>query len=83
MMSESEAEFDLNDNQVTLPKDAGCANTKGSKSAIRLVEMGPRMKFKLIKIEEGICEGKVLYHSFVGKSEEEISEIRQILKQKK
>ncbi len=25
-------------------------------------EIGPRLKLKLVKIEEGICEGNVLYH---------------------
>ena len=33
-------------------------------SAIRLVELGPRLTLSLLKIEEGLCDGEVLYHSF-------------------
>lgn len=28
------------------------------------VEMGPRMSLKLMKIEEGLCEGKTLHHAY-------------------
>lgn len=42
------------------------------KRAIKLVEIGPRIKLGLRKIEEGVCEGKILYHSFVHKSQSEI-----------
>uniref|UniRef100_H2ZW53 Peter pan homolog n=1 Tax=Latimeria chalumnae TaxID=7897 RepID=H2ZW53_LATCH len=37
-----------------------------------LVIIGPRMTLQLVKIEEGLSEGDVLYHSFGHKSEEEI-----------
>lgn len=42
------------------------------KRAIKLVEIGPRLKLSLRKIEEGVCEGKILYHSYVNKSESQI-----------
>lgn len=42
------------------------------KRAIKLVEIGPRLKLKLRKIEEGMGEGKVLYHSYIKKTDEEI-----------
>merc|ERR1712226_894989 len=38
------------------------------KLAVRLIEFGPRMQLKLYKIEQGICEGEVLYHSVYEKS---------------
>ena len=41
--------------------------------AIRLHEIGPRLRLELIKIEEGICNGKVLYHRYVQKSKVWIS----------
>jgi len=37
----------------------------------------------LIKIEEGICDGEVLYHEFIAKTPEEVQEIREKLSQKK
>jgi ribosome biogenesis protein SSF1/2 len=45
------------------------------KRAVKLVELGPRMNLKLIKIEDGFCGGQVLYHSFVKKSEEQLKEL--------
>lgn len=42
------------------------------KKAIRLTEVGPRLNLRLVKIEEGICSGKVLHHEFVYKTDEEI-----------
>lgn len=39
--------------------------------AVKLVELGPRMKLKLMKVEEGLCGGKVMWHEFVSKSEKE------------
>ena len=41
----------------------------------RLVELGPRLSLTLIKIEEGLMDGAVLYHSIVKKSKEEIEEL--------
>lgn len=45
------------------------------KRAIKLVELGPRLKLELRKIEEGMVEGKVLYHRYIKKSEQEIKEL--------
>ncbi|CCH58104.1 hypothetical protein TBLA_0A03040 [Henningerozyma blattae CBS 6284] len=42
------------------------------KKAIKLTELGPRLTLKLVKIEEGICSGKVLHHEFVQKTSAEI-----------
>jgi ribosome biogenesis protein SSF1/2 len=62
-LSESEMEVDGPHNEVTLPQDLpGRGNVKSAKSAIRLTEIGPRMTLQLIKIEEGICSGEVLFH---------------------
>lgn len=84
-MSESEFE-DGPENQVTLNKDMlmrGATNLEGAVSAIRLSEIGPRLKIKLVKIEEGICDGEVLYHEHIKKSAEEIADIREKLKTRK
>ena len=42
--------------------------------AIKLHELGPRLRLKLVKIEEGVCRGNVVFHSFVAKSKKEIKE---------
>ncbi|XP_038640509.1 suppressor of SWI4 1 homolog, partial [Scyliorhinus canicula] len=74
-LSESEAELDGDHNITELPQVyAGRGNLPTQQSAIRLTEIGPRMSLELVKIEEGMCDGEVIYHSFVQKTEEEIQE---------
>ncbi|PLB46896.1 putative ribosome biogenesis protein Ssf2 [Aspergillus steynii IBT 23096] len=41
------------------------------KHAVKLVELGPRLRLRLMKVEEGLCEGKVMWHDFISKSQEE------------
>ena len=43
--------------------------------AVKLVELGPRMKLKLVKVEEGVCEGKVMWHDFIKKTEKEVKDL--------
>lgn len=43
--------------------------------AVKLVELGPRMRLRLTKVEEGLCSGKVMWHEYVHKSREEIKEL--------
>lgn len=73
--SESEVEEDAMvevDRQPTKKKE----RIPGSqKKAIKLVEIGPRLRLELRKIEEGICDGKTLYHSYVEKSKEETKDL--------
>lgn len=44
----------------------GRGNRKGTKRAVRLDEIGPRMELRLVKIVEGVPgkEGSVIYHEF-------------------
>ncbi|CAB4025525.1 suppressor of SWI4 1 homolog [Paramuricea clavata] len=70
--SESEAE-DPADSHVTLPQDLpGRGNIKSEKSSVKLTELGPQMSLQLIKIEEGMCTGEVLFHEFVQKTKAEV-----------
>jgi len=62
-MSGSESEFD-DSSEVTNPKS-------GRQMKVRLTELGPRMNLRLVKIEEGLSGGAVLYHSYKNKTEEE------------
>ncbi|MBV94818.1 Suppressor of SWI4 1, partial [Eschrichtius robustus] len=75
-LSESEAEPDGEHNITELPQAvAGRGNMRAQQSAVRLTEIGPRMTLQLIKIQEGVGEGNVLFHSFVHKTEEELQAV--------
>ncbi|KAG0337837.1 hypothetical protein BG000_004891 [Podila horticola] len=70
--SESDVE-DGPDSTVTLGQDyVGRNNRKQDQRAIKLVELGPRMELKLVKIQAGMCDGEVLYHDFIKRSPEEL-----------
>lgn len=63
----SEAESDTN--AVELPDDYGRGNKKGDRKAVRLIEIGPRMELRLIKVVEGLVgskkgEGETVFHEF-------------------
>ncbi|XP_012285646.1 protein Peter pan [Orussus abietinus] len=88
-MSESEAEDDPT-NQVTLPQNLSSrGNNAQSVSAIRLFELGPRITMQLMKVEDGLLDGEVLFHELVHKTDEEKlriqkrRELRRKLKEKK
>jgi len=62
---------------------------KFPQTAVRLIENGPRMELQLVKIEEGILEGKVMFHAFKKFTPEEIElrdkkrEEQKLLKEKR
>ncbi|CAM9431908.1 unnamed protein product [Choristocarpus tenellus] len=69
----SDSEMEDEESKVTLPDNyLGRGNVKAQKSSIRLQELGPRLTLELMKVERGLCEGEVLYHSYVTKTKEEI-----------
>ena len=45
------------------------------KRAIKLVELGPRMKMRMVKVEDGLCDGKIMWHEFVRKTKAEEKEM--------
>ena len=70
-MTETEAsEAESDTNAVELPEDyVGRGNKKGERKAVRLVETGPRMELRLIKVVEGLVgskkgEGQTVFHEF-------------------
>lgn len=82
--SESEVELDGPMNEVILPQNVKSrGNIKSSKSAVRLTELGPRMTLELIKIEDGICEGQVMYHGLVTKTDAELVALKAFRENKK
>ncbi|KAL4659160.1 hypothetical protein GN956_G2503 [Arapaima gigas] len=75
-LSESEAEQDGDHNTTELPQTlSGRGNMCSQQSAVRLTEIGPRLTLKLVKIEEGLGEGNILYHSLVTRTEEQLQEM--------
>lgn len=86
--SESEVEEDamveVDDNKRTIKNHKESkSNNDTQKKAIKLVEVGPRLRLELRKIEEGICEGKTLYHSYVEKSKSEVKDTEKRHQQRK
>ena len=74
-MSDSEAEDETS--HVVLPsKYRGKGNNKSQKSALKLVELGPRLRLKLYKVERGLAAGDVMYHAYVHKTPKEVKELK-------
>ncbi|CAI6443105.1 CNT_HP2_G0011420.mRNA.1.CDS.1 [Saccharomyces cerevisiae] len=69
---EREKGIEEEDVEMEEPKPSENSQPTPRKKAIKLTELGPRLTLKLVKIEDGICSGKVLHHEFVQKSSEEI-----------
>lgn len=75
VMSDSEAEDETS--HVVLPsKYRGRGNNASQKSALKLVELGPRLRLKLYKVERGLAAGDVMYHAYVHKTPSEIQELK-------
>ncbi len=76
LASDSEPE-DGNAAVVELAQNyVGRGNKSQSKSALKLVELGPRLSLQLIKVEQGLGDGNVMYHALVHKSPEEAKAIQ-------
>jgi ribosome biogenesis protein SSF1/2 len=79
-LSDSEAD-DPADAQVCLGKGVSAANLQAPKSsasqaAVRLREIGPRLTMSLSKIEDGFCDGEVIFHARITKTAAEKAELR-------
>jgi len=53
----------------------GRGNKSQGKSALKLVELGPRLCLELIKVETGLGGGNVMYHAHIKKTPEEAKAI--------
>ena len=51
--------------------------------AVKMVELGPRMRLRLNKVEEGLCSGKVMWHEHIHKTKEEIKELEKRWEQRR
>ena len=54
----------------------GTGGGGGSKSASKLVELGPRLRLKLYKVERLLSEGGVMYHAYVSKTPAEVAALK-------
>lgn len=79
--SESEIE-DLPGSKILLPDDYQ-DKKKNTNVAIRLHELGPRLKLRLIKIEEGVCRGNIVYHAFQSRTPAEVKKQLDSMKNKR
>lgn len=59
------------------------ANNFVEKRAVKLVELGPRMRLRMIKVEEGVCNGKIMWHEYIHKSPEEIKALERKWEQRR
>ena len=64
--------------QRTASSDGTRAGRTPEKRAIKLVELGPRMRLRMLKVEEGVCGGKVMWHEFLHKTKEEERALEQL-----
>lgn len=80
LLTESEGEEDALPTDlasVTVPQHfKGKGVLANDKSAVKLTEIGPRMTFSLFKIESGVMDGEILYHSVVSKTKDEIKQLK-------
>ncbi|KAK0726443.1 Brix domain-containing protein [Apiosordaria backusii] len=63
--------------------DGGGHKDNVERRAVKLVELGPRMKLRMTKVEEGLCSGKVMWHEYVHKTKEEIRELEKKWEQRR
>ncbi|GAM88046.1 hypothetical protein ANO11243_060750 [Dothideomycetidae sp. 11243] len=53
------------------------------KRAIKLTELGPRMTLRLTKVEEGLCNGKIMWHEYIHKTKAEVAEMEKVWAKRK
>lgn len=62
-------------------KDASAPGVE--KRAVKLVELGPRMKLRMTKVEEGVCNGKVMWHEYIHKTAAELKAMDKVWEQRR
>jgi len=72
--SESEAEDEVVPQAATGISQPTVSKVK---KAVRLVEVGPRISMSLVKVEEGLCAGKTIYHALESRTEKEAQVLEQ------
>ncbi|OAE22687.1 hypothetical protein AXG93_2675s1200 [Marchantia polymorpha subsp. ruderalis] len=78
----SESEVEDEASKVQLADEFGKGNHASQQSAVKLHEVGPRLKMQLVKVEEGLCSGGVMFHEYVKKTPEEVAVLRAKVEQR-
>jgi len=68
-------EEDEDDNEGEEGGAAAGVYDKVERRRVKLVELGPRMKLRMTKVEEGLCSGKTMWHDTIHKSQKDIHEM--------
>ncbi|KAI1102720.1 Brix-domain-containing protein [Jackrogersella minutella] len=63
--------------------NAADSDEKVERRRVHLVELGPRMKLRMTKVEEGLCSGKTMWHENIHKSRQEIQELEKRWEQRR
>lgn len=81
----SDSEYEGEQEEVVLSQSISeqSGTMKGEKSHVRLMEIGPRLKLELIKVQDGIDDGEVLYHKIIKKSSQELERLKKEAPKKK
>lgn len=75
--SDSEAEDDPSHTVQLVDRYVGKGNAKAQKSALKLVELGPRLSMELVKVEKGLGAGDIMYHAHVYKTAAEAAALKE------
>ncbi|KAI7374097.1 hypothetical protein KC336_g20277, partial [Hortaea werneckii] len=59
-------------------RDPRSGRTNVERKAIKLHELGPRMRLRLTKVEEGLCGGRVMWHEYIHKTAAELREMEKL-----
>ncbi|KAK5169820.1 rRNA-binding ribosome biosynthesis protein [Saxophila tyrrhenica] len=59
------------------------AQARVERKGIKLQELGPRLRLRLTKVEEGMCGGKVMWHEYIHKSDAEVRQMEKVHQQKR
>ncbi|KAL6732625.1 hypothetical protein Aduo_003367 [Ancylostoma duodenale] len=81
----SDSEYEGEEQEVILSQSLSeqGGTIRGEKSHVRLMEIGPRLKLELLKVEDGIDDGEVLYHRIVQKTGPELEKLKKEAPKKK
>ena len=67
-------------NKAPVPSIASTTDTSATrteKRVIKLHELGPRLTLRLLKVEEDVCTGRVMWHEYITKTQEEVKQQEQ------
>ena len=61
----------------------GSTRSNVEKRAVKLIELGPRMRLRMTKVEEGLCNGKIMWHEYLHKTKEEVKKLDKVWEERR